>query len=61
MNKVERQKGLKRGAFEVKGQGRETREARNGRKDKVERQKGLKRGAFEEEGQDRESGRREER
>jgi hypothetical protein len=49
--KVERQKGLKRGAFEEERQGRETREARDGREDKVERKKGLKRGALEEEGQ----------
>jgi len=30
-DKVERQKGLKRGAFEEERQGRETREARDGR------------------------------
>ncbi len=47
--------------FWREGQGRETREARNGRKDMVERQKGLKRGAFEEEGQGRETKRTEER
>jgi hypothetical protein len=39
-DKVERQKGLKRGALEQEGQGRETRKASNGRKDKVKRQKG---------------------